>query len=163
MNAKDIRNLQEAYLQIYEEKSIEPDPFGRPGGKHGGFKPGGGYDRGYQAMVKKIKQLEAKNKKPETNEQVELYDIILSHLLDEGYADTVESAEVIMENMSEEWKDTVKSAVKGGAYGTGYVAGKTVNVASSAAKKFGKTSLGKRIKRFVNYTALGALANPILS
>ena len=31
------------------------------------------------------------------------YDLILSHLLDEGYANTVESAEAIMVNMSEEW------------------------------------------------------------
>jgi hypothetical protein len=37
------------------------------------------------------------------NEQVDLYDIILSHLLDEGYADTQEAAEVIMVNMSERW------------------------------------------------------------
>jgi hypothetical protein len=36
-------------------------------------------------------------------EQVDLYDIILSHLLDEGYADTEQAAEAIMVNMSEEW------------------------------------------------------------
>lgn len=36
-------------------------------------------------------------------EQVDIYDIILSHLLDEGYASNVESAEKIMVNMSEEW------------------------------------------------------------
>ena len=38
-----------------------------------------------------------------SNEQVDIYDIILSHLLDEGYAETQEQAEVIMVNMSEEW------------------------------------------------------------
>ena len=35
------------------------------------------------------------------------YDIILSHLLDEGYADTQESAEAIMVNMSQEWRDSI--------------------------------------------------------
>jgi hypothetical protein len=35
------------------------------------------------------------------------YDIILSHLLDEGYADTQEQAEVIMVNMSEDWRDSI--------------------------------------------------------
>jgi hypothetical protein len=40
-------------------------------------------------------------------EQVDLYDIILSHLLDEGYADTEEAATVIMVNMSEEWRDSI--------------------------------------------------------
>jgi len=37
----------------------------------------------------------------------DLYDIILSHLLDEGYADTQEAAEAIMVNMSEEWRDSI--------------------------------------------------------
>jgi len=42
-------------------------------------------------------------------EEVDVYDIILSHLLDEGYADTAESAEKIMVNMSEEWKNEILS------------------------------------------------------
>jgi hypothetical protein len=37
----------------------------------------------------------------------DLYDIILSHLLDEGYAETQEQAEVIMVNMSEEWRESI--------------------------------------------------------
>jgi len=36
----------------------EPDSFGRPGGKYGGVKKGGGYDKGYQAMQKKLKELD---------------------------------------------------------------------------------------------------------
>ena len=46
---------------------------------------------------------EAKAKSKLKKEQVDLYDIILTHLLDEGYAETQEQAEVIMVNMSEEW------------------------------------------------------------
>jgi hypothetical protein len=42
-----------------------------------------------------------------SQEQVDLYDIILSHLLDEGYADTQEGAEVIMVNMSEDWRESI--------------------------------------------------------
>ena len=37
----------------------------------------------------------------------DLYDIILSHLLDEGYAETPEAAEAIMVNMSEDWRDSI--------------------------------------------------------
>jgi hypothetical protein len=37
----------------------------------------------------------------------DLYDIILSHLLDEGYAETPEQAQVIMVNMSESWKNSI--------------------------------------------------------
>jgi hypothetical protein len=36
-------------------------------------------------------------------EDLELYNYILSHLLDEGYASDVETAEGIIENMSDEW------------------------------------------------------------
>lgn len=39
-------------------KSGEKDPFGRPGGKYGGVKKGGGYDKGYEAMQKKLKELD---------------------------------------------------------------------------------------------------------
>jgi hypothetical protein len=45
--------------------------------------------------------------KYEKKEQVDIYDIILSHLLDEGYAETPEAAEAIMVNMSEEWRDSI--------------------------------------------------------
>ena len=39
----------------------EKDPFGRPGGKHGGVpKKGGGYDKAYQANMKKVKELDKK-------------------------------------------------------------------------------------------------------
>ena len=40
----------------------------------------------------------------------DLYDIILSHLLDEGYADTEQAAEAIMVNMSEEWRESIMEA-----------------------------------------------------
>ena len=40
-------------------------------------------------------------------EETDLYDIILSHLLGEGYAETPEAAESIMVNMGEEWISTI--------------------------------------------------------
>jgi len=40
-------------------------------------------------------------------ESYDLYDVILSHLIDEGYADTQEAAERIMVNMSEEWRESI--------------------------------------------------------
>jgi hypothetical protein len=41
------------------------------------------------------------------SDSYDLYDIILSHLLYEGYADTQEQAEVIMVNMSEDWRESI--------------------------------------------------------
>ena len=43
-------------------------------------------------------------------ETVDLYDVVMDYLLDEGYAETEESAEVIMVNMSEEWRDEILEA-----------------------------------------------------
>ena len=41
------------------------------------------------------------------DEETDLYDTILSHLLDEGYAETPEAAEAIMVNMSEDWREDI--------------------------------------------------------
>jgi hypothetical protein len=50
-------------------------------------------------------------------EDVDLYDIVLEHLLDEGFADTEEAATVIMANMSEEWREEIlDEANKGDEY-----------------------------------------------
>ena len=45
-------------------------------------------------------------------EEVDIYDIILSHLLDEGYADTQEAAETIMVTMSNEWREEILDEAK---------------------------------------------------
>jgi hypothetical protein len=45
------------------------------------------------------------------SENYDLYDVIFSHLLDEGYADTEESATAIMANMSEEWMGSIVEEV----------------------------------------------------
>jgi len=52
------------------------------------------------------------------NNSYDLYGIILSHLLDEGYADTIESAERIMVNMSEDWRESICEANRGDEYAT---------------------------------------------
>jgi len=57
---------------------------------------------------KQREEKERRERAAEINkEQVDIYDIILSHLLDEGYAETPEAAEAIMVNMSEDWRDDI--------------------------------------------------------
>jgi hypothetical protein len=56
--------------------------------------------------------------KTRANEAVDLYDIILSHLLDEGYADTEQAAEAIMVNMSEDWRESIVEEVLDEAEGS---------------------------------------------
>ena len=97
MNAQDILNLSEAYMNVYEQEtgrgprvSDTYDMRDAEGGPKGG------------ATIKGPKR-----KNVIRREETDLYDIILSHLLDEGYAETLEAAEAIMVNMSEEWRQSI--------------------------------------------------------
>lgn len=44
------------------------------------------------------------------HESFDFYDVVLHHLISEGYADSVDSAEVIMANMSEDWIENIIEA-----------------------------------------------------
>ena len=97
MDSQDFRNLQEAYLDVYEQEtgrgprvSDTYDMRDAEGGPKGG------------ATIKGPKKKNVIRK-----EETDFYDIILSHLIDEGYADTQEAAERIMVNMSEEWRESI--------------------------------------------------------
>jgi hypothetical protein len=61
-------------------------------------------------------------------ENFDSFDVVIGHLLDEGYADTEESALAIMANMSEEWRNSIveetlteklKKGTKGVQFGSG--------------------------------------------
>ena len=54
------------------------------------------------------KQFSFKGKQYTTDSyEPDLYDVILEHLINEGYADTNESALAIMGNMSEDWRESI--------------------------------------------------------
>ena len=66
-----------------------------------------GYDgEGGGGSLPKGKKLE-RQRKTGVSESYDLYDIILSHLLDEGYASTEETADKIILNMSESWFEQI--------------------------------------------------------
>jgi len=64
------------------------------------------------AISKQQKNQRLSAKRDKRNEEVDLYDIILSHLLDEGYADTQEAATAIMVNMSEDWRESIMEEIE---------------------------------------------------
>jgi hypothetical protein len=121
MDAQELRNLQEAYLEVYQEQELDKKE--APVRKRGGISaPEGERSIGGEAnrrnkdywasVVGKNRDRGAGNKAKRraaalNKEEVDLYDIILSHLLDEGYAETPEAAEAIMVNMSEDWRDSI--------------------------------------------------------
>ena len=67
----------------------------------------------YEAYIEEARAEGVKPYKPQPlkplpqAEEVDVYDVILSHLLDEGYASSVDAAEAIMVNMSEDWRDII--------------------------------------------------------
>ena len=89
-----FKSLRDGNANIFPTPIDQTDARRRTSSKWGGPNPRGSSPR--NPIVRKTRK-----------EQVDLYDIILSHLLGEGYADTPESAEVIMVNMSEEWRDSI--------------------------------------------------------
>jgi hypothetical protein len=70
----------------------------------------GGDDHYPASKTKNPKKLRKQKAMGEIGESYDLYDIILSHLLDEGYADTQQAAEAIMVNMGEEWRESIIEA-----------------------------------------------------
>jgi hypothetical protein len=123
MNSQELRNLQEAYLEVYQELDEDRVPVRKRGGVSApeGERSIPGQpnrrNKDYWASVEgedrdrgagsKAKRRAALNK-----EDVDIYHIILSHLLDEGYAETPEAAEKIMVNMSEEWREEIMEGVR---------------------------------------------------
>jgi hypothetical protein len=95
MNSKDYRNIREAYLNVYNDDLTEEQEFKSWVTEL--------LDEGYDLSDYTWDEMyDIYNK-----ESYDLYDIILSHLIDEGYADTEQTAEAIMVNMSEEWKEII--------------------------------------------------------
>ena len=165
MNSQELRALQEAYSQVYDE-GYKSFPHGKVEAK---AKRLGADSRTNEPLTGKsdseVDSILARKKKSgeratslnlasrtahsylpqkkaERNktqkEQVDIYDIILSHLIDEGYADTQEAAEAIMVNMSEEWRESIVEVLD------------TPEKANEYAKKNVKSMLGAFAKGVVN-------------
>jgi hypothetical protein len=174
MNSQELRNLQEAYMDVYDE-GYKSFPYGKVEAKSKklktdreslGEKPlTGKSDSEVSDTLNKMeksrsretrlglqsniahsfvpKQKEKSNRnRPESEKRsktvepqksfgnrltrsdnqgiqdsYDLYDVILSHLLDEGYADSYEAAESIMVNMSEDWRESIiEEVLDEGAY-----------------------------------------------
>jgi hypothetical protein len=135
MNSRQFQELQEAYMNVYQEideanraeKELKLTPRQREISRNlrdkntmtkpSRRKPDSDFynpeklipraydnesDRWHDSMSQSRRLKRNLNK-----EEVDVYDVILSHLLDEGYASTEEAATAIMVNMSEEWRDSV--------------------------------------------------------
>ena len=125
-NSKDNNLLYEAYASVYNSaeyleesqharenpEKYERSPEAREGRRRrsGINDPKTGINSPAFADFM-AQQMGGKKKKKEVKEDV--YQIILSYLLDEGYADNAHSAVAIMGNMSEEWRDSIVEGAAG--------------------------------------------------
>jgi hypothetical protein len=122
MNIRDVVGLYEAYSQIYEGKSddnLTPLQKIRKRNQDQSLVSSAGGQTSERRSYHKAARGEKKAKGEKSafgtmrhvggpyNEEVDVYDLVLDYLLDEGFCDDVESAEVIMANMSEEWMDEI--------------------------------------------------------
>jgi hypothetical protein len=133
MNSQELRALQESYSQVYELDEVKVElkqrnknEMQRKAGNLGrevvSSKKGPKRTAAMNRMGKLVssiarddeeKRFKTLGQSPAHNEEVDLYDIILSHLLDEGYADTEQAAEAIMVNMSEDWRESIVEGAAG--------------------------------------------------
>jgi hypothetical protein len=129
MDAQDFRSLQEAYLEVVENQQLDELTPATPrnierlvdkrekDAKRAEDRRGNNSTPEYKKYFRTLQRQKVRSmfdrpasrsvEPASTNEETDLYDIILSHLLDEGYAETPEAAEAIMVNMSEEWRDDI--------------------------------------------------------
>ena len=127
MNSQELRALQESYSQVYELDEVKVElkqrnknEMQRKAGNLGrevvSSKKGPKRTAAMNRMGKLVssiarddeeKRFKTLGQSPAHNEEVDLYDIILSHLLDEGYAETLQAAEAIVVNMSESWIESI--------------------------------------------------------
>ena len=100
------QNLNEEVQEVVDEGKLPLDKERRDRiGRQIGRRTYSSSPKKYDQMDKMSGALKAAQKK----EEVDVYDIILSHLLDEGYASSADAAKKIMVNMSEEWRESIIS------------------------------------------------------
>jgi hypothetical protein len=105
MRDQEIIGLYEAYNQICESSEVisEEDEMEKNPLLHLTYAERA---KRLKDKAEKIRNKKDKNEKTRT-EETDLFDIILEHLVAEGYADTNEAALVIMANMSEGWREDI--------------------------------------------------------
>lgn len=115
MRDQEIIGLQEAYASIYIQDDIVTEDAQQAVGK---ALDAAAKNPVIKAIGKVIAPVGKGRKTPTktsdgyraVKEDIDIFDVILEHLVAEGYADTNEAALAIMANMSEEWKQSIVEA-----------------------------------------------------
>ena len=122
MREQEVRELYEAYRQVHQpQEEVEQLDENVQDAVKGALEKGANFMKTNpvgKAVSKIIAPVGGGRKTPTATsggyrkEEIDLFDTILEHLVSEGYADTNESALVIMANMSEEWRQSILNEEK---------------------------------------------------
>ena len=121
MDAQELRNLQEAYIEVYALDEAKVDTGLSDVAKkdirsrrYVSKTKGSEGVKNYDAMgsnasnwVSAERRRVHKASRGVRKEEIDLFDYLLEYLVAEGYADTNEAALVIMANMSEDWREDI--------------------------------------------------------
>ena len=117
MREQEVRELYEAYRQVHQpQEEVEQLDENVQDAVKGALEKGANFMKTNpvgKAVSKIIAPVGGGRKTPTATsggyrkEEIDLFDTILEYLVAEGYADTNESALVIMANMSEEWRQSI--------------------------------------------------------
>jgi hypothetical protein len=102
------QNMTDAIKKTGKRKVDKVGPIASKRFKNAAIRKRGGKQP--SVPIKTVSGLKDANKESQSKlnkEQTDLYDIILSHLLDEGFASTEQSADKIILNMSESWFEEI--------------------------------------------------------
>ena len=153
MREQEVRELYEAYLQVHQpQEEVEHLDENVQDAVKGALEKGANFMKTNpvgKAVSKIIAPVGGGRKTPTATsggyrkEEIDLFDTILEHLIAEGYADTNDSALVIMANMSEEWRQSI---VEGGFNSSGRYdvgGGRTVGPVAGAVRSLFSGNLPK--------------------
>ena len=113
MDYKDLRNIQESYAAMYSEEVVDEGladmvDKATKAGQSGLEKMGVKINRTPRPTARpSVRTQDTMRKNQSSMEEVDVFDIIKGHLIDEGFADTEEAAHSIMASMSEGWKQSI--------------------------------------------------------
>jgi len=124
MRDQEIIGLQESYSQVYAPQELEQvdeankleiyknaSPRQRVGRRQARDFDKVLHPSDYDTQGEPVRQKTHKDSRGVKKEEVDIYDTILSHLIDEGFASDEKSAEAIMGAMSEGWIDVILTEV----------------------------------------------------
>lgn len=160
MDAQEFYSLSEAYNQVHqldEGKSSRPrysggrgvlDQETRDEKRESHAENRKGHTEGPGTVTKNPKKLRKQKAMGEIGEEVSTYKIILSHLLDEGYASSAETADKIILNMSESWFEDIM---------------KLSEARAEEKRGFGSTGTQRQRQKKGVVTSSGEVAHPATS